>query len=236
MTLRALVDVGYWKKDIINEDGYIYWQCYLHYNGNYRVAPLFVPVSLDTCMAETFWQTLKNQYTQRKRWAYNVEYYPHLVPALLKSEAPLGDRLYKLFQYVEGNFNWATASVLILVLGRLPLLFGGDEFRTGVVAFNLPVVTQVLLTIAAGFLIFSVYINLILLPKRPARYSVWRSIMMYLQWVLVPLTSITFGSLPAIEAQTRLLFGWYLEFWVTPKTRVGETTAFDMKEMEGVKP
>jgi hypothetical protein len=236
MTLRALVDVGYWKKDIINEDGYIYWQCYLHYEGNYRVAPLFIPVSLDTCMAETFWQTLKNQYTQRKRWAYNVEYYPHLVPALLKNGAPLGDRLYKLFQYVEGNFNWATASVLILVLGRLPLLFGGDEFRTGVVAFNLPVVTQVLLTIAAGFLIFSVYINLILLPKRPARYSVWRSIMMYVQWILVPITSITFGSLPAIEAQTRLLFGWYLEFWVTPKTRMGETTAFDMKEMEGVKP
>lgn len=66
MTLRALVDVGFWKKDIINEDGYIFWQCYLHYKGDYEVVPLFIPVSLDTCMADTFWQTLLNQYKQKK--------------------------------------------------------------------------------------------------------------------------------------------------------------------------
>src|SRR4029077_13040486 len=42
MTLKALRDVGFWKKDIINEDGYIFWQCYLHYEGDYRVVPLFV--------------------------------------------------------------------------------------------------------------------------------------------------------------------------------------------------
>ncbi len=232
MTLKALKEVGYWKKDIINEDGYIYWQCYLHFKGDYGVVPLFIPVSLDTCLADTFWQTLKNQYKQKKRWAYNVEYYPSLVPALLKSKAPLGDRLYKLFQYVEGNFNWATASVLITSLGWLPLFFGGPEFRDTVVAYNLPHATRTLMTIATGFLIFSVYINLILLPPRPKKYSIWRSVMMYLQWVLVPFTSLAFGSIPAIEAQTRLMFGWYLEFFVTPKARKGEVTAMTMNEMQ----
>jgi hypothetical protein len=233
MTLRALVDVGFWKKDIINEDGYIFWQCYLHYKGDYQVVPLFIPVSLDTCLADTFWQTLKNQYKQKKRWAYNVEYYPTLVPALLKSEAPLGDRLYKLYQYIEGNFNWATASLLITTLGWLPLFIGGPAFKETVIAYNLPHATRALMTTATGFLIFSVYINLILLPPRPKKYSVWRSIMMYLQWVLVPATSLIFGSLPAIEAQTRLMFGWYLEFFVTPKSRKGDVTAMTMNEMQG---
>jgi hypothetical protein len=236
MTLRALVEVGYWKKDLINEDGYIFWQCYLHYEGDYQVVPLFIPISLDTCLADTFWQTLKNQYKQKKRWAYNVEYYPHLVPRLLKSRAPWWDKYYKLFQYVEGNFNWATASVLISSLGWAPLLFGGQAFTESVIAFNLPQATRALMTIATGFLIFSVYINLILLPPRPKKYGPWRSIMMYLQWFLVPITSVIFGSLPAIEAQTRLMFGWYMEFWVTPKSRKSEITALDMKEMRsGVK-
>jgi len=232
MTLKALVDVGFWKKDLINEDGYIYWQCYLHYDGDYQVVPLFIPISLDTCLADSFWQTLKNQYKQKKRWAYNVEYYPHLIPQLIRSKAPFFDRAYKLYQYVEGNFNWATASIIITLLGRLPLYLGGREFLDTVVAFNLPQTTKIFLNIALLFLIFSVYINLILLPPRPARYGRGRSIMMYLQWFLVPITSVVFGSLPAVEAQTRLMMGWYLEFWVTPKSRKGENTALQMKEMQ----
>jgi len=234
MTLRALKDVGFWKKDIVNEDGFIYWQCYLRYSGEYYVLPLFIPISLDTCLADTTWQTLINQYKQKRRWAYNVEYYPHLVPKLLKAKAPFWDRMYKLYQYVEGDFNWATASILISLLGWLPLFIGGDAFQNSVVGYNLPFATKTLMTIATFFLIFSVYINLILLPPRPKKYSVWRSVMMYLQWFLVPLSSVIFGSLPAIEAQTRLMLGKYLEFWVTPKARKGENTGLTMKEMQNI--
>ena len=234
MPLKTLVEVGFWKKDIVNEDGYIYWQCYMHFKGDYHVVPLFVPISLDTCLAASTWETIKNQYKQKRRWAYNVEYYPHLVPKLLTLDAPLWDRLYKLFQYVEGNFNWATASIMISMLGWLPLFVGGDDFYTTVVAFNLPFITKVLMNTALFFLIFSVYINMILLPPRPAKYGAGRSIMMYLQWFLVPIASVIFGSLPAVEAQTRLLFGKYLEFWVTPKARLGENTGLAMKEMQAV--
>lgn len=233
--LQTLKEVGFWKKDIINEDGFIYWQCYLHYEGDYEVVPLFIPISLDTCLADTFWQTLINQYKQKRRWAYNVEYYPHLIPKLLKSRAPLRSRMYRLFQYVEGNFNWATASLLIAFLGWLPLFIGGPEFKQTVIAYNLPTATRTLMTIATAFLIFSVYINLILLPPRPAKYNWTRSVMMYLQWFLVPIVSVVFGSLPAIDAQTRLMLGKYLEFWVTPKARKGEVTAHTMEEMKGVK-
>jgi hypothetical protein len=231
MTLKALIDVGFWAKDIVNEDGYIYWQCYLHYNGDYQVVPLFIPISLDTCLAKSTWQTLINQYKQKRRWAYNVEYYPRLIPLLLKSKAKFWDKTYKLYQYAEGNFNWATASILITLLGRLPLYLGGDAFNQSVVGYNLPKITVILLNIALVFLIFSVYINMVLLPPRPKKYSVWRSVMMYVQWVFVPFVSVIFGSLPAVEAQTRLMFGRYLEFWVTPKARLGENTGLAMKEM-----
>ncbi len=219
MTLRALVDIGFWRKDLINEDGYVFWQCYLRYEGDYQAVPLLISISLDTCLAATYKQTLINQYKQKRRWAYNVEYYPSLIPGLIKSKAPLWDKTYKIFQYVEGNYNWATASIVISALGWLPLIIGGDKFGQTVVASNLPFLTRALMTLATAFLIFSIYINMYLLPPRPAKYSKWRTVSMYLQWIFVPIISVFFGALPAVESQTRLMLGKYMEFWVTPKVR-----------------
>ncbi len=222
MSLRALVDVGFWRKDLVNEDGYIFWQCYLHYGGDYRSVPLFISISLDTCYDGKFWSTMVNQYKQKRRWAYNVEYYPSLLPRLLSLNISLREKIYKIFQFVEGNYNWAAASIIISLLGWLPLIIGGSNFGQTVIATNLPTMTRILLTTATAFLIFSVYINMVILPPRPAKYTVWRTIEMYLQWFLVPLISVIFGSLPAIDAQTRLMLGKYMQFWVTPKYRSGD--------------
>jgi hypothetical protein len=221
MSLRALIDVGYWRKDLINEDGWIFWQCYLRYEGDYRVIPLFISASLDTCLGDTLTQTLINQYKQKRRWAYNVEYYPYLIPALIKSKAPFWDRMYKLWQYVEGDYNWSAASVIITLLGYLPLVLGGAYFTQTVVALNLPTVTKVLLTTASSFLVLSMWLNLLLLPPRPKDIPKWKSIFMLIQYIFTPVISIAFGSLPGIDAQTRLMFGKYMGFWVTPKARKG---------------
>jgi hypothetical protein len=223
MSLKALMDVGYWRKDLINEDGYIFWQCYLKYEGDYRVIPLFISVSLDTCLDVTLKQTLINQYKQKRRWAYNVEYYPTIVPALLTSKAPFWDRMYKLWQYVEGDYNWATASVIITFLGYLPLYIGGAHFTQTVVALNLPLLTKVLMTAASVFLVASIYLNLLLLPPRPSDIPKWKNIYMLVQWIYTPIIALVFGSLPGIDAQTRLMFGKHMGFWVTPKPKVPDS-------------
>ena len=57
------------------------------------------------------------------------------------------------------------------------------------------------------------------LPPAPdgTRKRDW--IFMVLQWILVPITITIFGAVPGIDAQTRLMFGKYMGFWVTPKHR-----------------
>ncbi|MEK7139133.1 MAG: glycosyltransferase family 2 protein, partial [Patescibacteria group bacterium] len=47
MSWRMLQAVGFWEKDIVTEDSRIFLQGFLHYNGHYRVVPLFVPVSMN---------------------------------------------------------------------------------------------------------------------------------------------------------------------------------------------
>lgn len=219
-TLRALLDVDFWPVDVISDDSQIFWRCWLHYHGNYRAVPLFTTVSLDAMLDETYWKTLVGQYKQKRRWAWGIENFPYLATNAFKDALiPLWKKFLYVERMLESFYFWATASIMIAALGWLPLFLGADRLGNNVLTFNLPFLTQTIMQIATAFLIFSVYINMVLIPPRPEKYSRWRTFIMILQWVFVPIVSTVFGSLPAVDAQTRLMFGKYMEFWVTPKSR-----------------
>ncbi|MBI2607708.1 MAG: glycosyltransferase family 2 protein [Candidatus Doudnabacteria bacterium] len=220
MSFKTLVDVGFWRVDIIPEDSHIFWQCFTHYNGDYRSHPLFSVVSMDAVLGESYIGTLVAQYKQKRRWAWGVTEISMVVPEFIRNKKiPLWKRLLWTERLFEGHYFWATASIMLALLGWLPLIFGGDRFGDSVLAANLPFMTRTIMTTATGFLIFSMYVNMVLLTPRPAHYGKWKSATMILQWLLTPIVSSIFGSFPAIDAQTRLMFGRYMEFWVTPKIR-----------------
>ncbi|MDO8435688.1 MAG: glycosyltransferase family 2 protein, partial [bacterium] len=77
MPFRALVDVGFWQKDVVTDDTRIFLQCLLRYDGDYRVTPLYIPVSMDTAMTGGWFTSLVNLYKQQRRWAWGVEHLPY---------------------------------------------------------------------------------------------------------------------------------------------------------------
>ncbi|MGE5297730.1 MAG: hypothetical protein ACM3KM_01040, partial [Acidobacteriaceae bacterium] len=224
MSFKTLVDVGFWRTDIIPEDSHIFWQCFLHFNGDYRTWPLFTTVSMDAVLGETYWGTLVAQYKQKKRWAWGVTEISLIFPEIFRNKLiPRWKKFIYSERLVEGHYFWATASIMLAILGWLPLIFGGHRFGTTVLASNLPFMTRLIMSVATFFLVFSMYVNMVLLPPRPKGYSRWKTITMVLQWLFTPIVSSVFGSMPAIDAQTRLMFAKYMEFWVTPKIRKGHS-------------
>lgn len=220
MSFKTLVDVGFWRTDIIPEDSHIFWQGFLHYNGDYKTQPLFTTVSMDAVLGETYLKTLVAQYKQKRRWAWGVTEISLVFPSLFKNKKiPFWKKLLYSERLVEGHYFWATASIMIAFLGWLPLIFGGERFGDTVLALNLPFMTRTIMTVATVFLVFSMYVNLVLLPPRPKGYSRFKSFSMIWQWIFTPIVSSVFGSLPAVDAQSRLMLGKYMEFWVTPKVR-----------------
>lgn len=215
----TLCRVNFWPINMISEDSIIYWKCFSYYNGDYKVKPIYLPISLDAVLAETYWKTIKNQYKQKRRWAYGIENFPVIMRAIWPNKkVSLRKKLSVAFEMLEGHHSWATSSVILAVLGWLPLIFGGDEFNQSVLAHNLPFITRYLMTLAMMGLAVSMSLSFLLMPPRPKKYSRWRNIYMLLQWVLVPIIAPFLGSLPAIDSQTRILLGKYFgEFWVTPK-------------------
>ncbi len=224
MSFKTLVDIGFWRVDIIPDDSHIFWQAFLHYDGDYRSKPLFTTVSMDAVLGHNYVGTLIAQYKQKRRWAWGVTEVSMVIPEFIKNKKiPLWKRLLFAERLIESHYFWATASIMIAILGWLPLIFGGDRFGDTVLAYNLPTLTRTIMTIATFFLVFSVYVNMVLLPKRPAGYSKWKNFSMIWQWVFSPIVASLFGSIPAIDAQTRLMFGKYMEFYVTPKFRKGSS-------------
>lgn len=223
MPFKALVDVGFWKKDIVSEDSQIFWQCYLHYDGNYRVIPLNYPISMDSNVAPTFWRTMTNQYKQQRRWAWGgVENIPFLMQGFIKNKKiPFKKRFSWAFFYIEGFHSWATNALIIFTLSWLPILLGGPDFRFSLISYSLPKVTNMIMNLAAIGIVTSAFLGIVLLPPKPIWFKKYHYVWFVLQWVFLPLTMIIFGSIPALDAQTRGLISGRLRlgFWVTPKHR-----------------
>ncbi len=220
MSFKTLVEVGFWQNDIVTEDSRISMQCVMEYDGDYMVEPLYIPISMDVVLGKTLWQTLKSQYIQQRRWAYGVENFSFMVWNFCRNKKmPFIKKFRYIFNQIEGVYSWATAPLIILIVGRLPLWVISHQHNAPVISQTAPHILQLIMTLAMAGLLLQATISIVLLPPKPKNVSSWRLLIMFFQWILLPVTLILFGSLPATDAQTRLMLGKYLGFHVTEKVR-----------------
>ena len=228
MPFKALVEIGFWQKNVVSEDSRIFWQCYLHYDGDWRVVPLFYPVSMDANVAPTFWRTMWNIYRQQRRWGWGAENLPYAFYGFTQNRRiHASKKIYWTFNTIEAFHSWATNAILIFALGWLPLFLGGEEFNYTLLSFSLPEITRFIMTLASVGIVSSAILGIILLPPKPDWFKARHHLFYVIQWALMPLTLIIFGAIPALESQTRLMLGgrFRLGFWFTPKMRRGKSEA-----------
>lgn len=222
---QTLLDIGFWHKDIVSEDSRVFWQGYLHYHGDFRVEPLFYPVSMDANVASTFGGTMRNLYRQQRRWGWGAENIPYMLQGFRNDpQIPAGKKRYWTFNVLEGFHSWATNSLMIFALGWLPLFLGGQRFNYTLLSYSLPHVARYIVTLSMVGIIGSAIFAILLLPQRPRGHSAMDYLVYFLQWAFMPISLIIFGAFPGLEAQTRLMLGGKarLGFWVTPKQRKGK--------------
>ncbi len=220
---KVFFQVGY-PHNVVQDDSRIFWKAYLQYDGNYRVVPMYYLASMDAVMAKNFWRTVVNQYRQQKRWAWGCDEIPYIMFGFLKNKKiSIWHKIGHLYTILDGFWSWATAALLLFLLGWLPILLGGKNFNFTVLSFNLPILTSQIMTISMAGMFVSAILSTMLLPPVPKEwkwYKRWlKQATVFLQWIFLPITLILFGSFPALEAQIRLMLGKYMGFWVTEKVR-----------------
>ncbi|MGB2762219.1 MAG: hypothetical protein WBC21_01610 [Minisyncoccales bacterium] len=220
MSFKALIEMDFWQSNVVSEDAGIFWKSFLFFDGNYKVIPLHYPISQDNCVAKTLKQTIINQYKQQRRWAWGSEGIPYLLFGFFKNkQISFRKKFHYAFLLIEGCWAWGTNALIILFLGWLPIVLGGEKFQESVLSYNLPGITGNLMKVAlVGVIIFMV-INTLLINSRAFYFGRWKNLFILSQWLFLPFSLIIFGTIPAIDAQTRLMLGKYMGFWVTEKAR-----------------
>ncbi|HVX57497.1 MAG TPA: hypothetical protein VHA37_07235, partial [Candidatus Saccharimonadales bacterium] len=226
--MQALIDMDFWSVRTIVEDGHQFWRSYFHFDGDYRVYPLSIPIYQDAVLAKGYWRTLKAQFIQLRRWTYGASDIAYIADKGFwhKNKASKFDVLGKLLRTLEGHVTWAIGPLLIYFAAFIPPLIHPQNLA----ANQLPLIVSRVQRIGIVGLLATVYVCLTTLPPRPARYKRHHSIFMITQWIFLPVTSIVYGSLAAFNSQTRLIFKRYLStFDVTEHATKGRETGKNRK-------
>ncbi len=197
----------------------------MRYDGNYRVTPLYMPVSMDAVRGATYRKTLVSLYKQQRRWAWGVEHFPYMAIEFSRRKTiPIRKKIKYFWNLTEGMYSWATAPLLIFILGRLPFYVGSKQLESSLLFARTPHILSILMLLSIAGIFISMVLMVRLLPPRPDKVSRVKKLGMFLQWAFLPFT-ITLLSVPALDAQTRLALGQYLGFSVTEKVRKEKTDA-----------
>ena len=225
MSFKALSDIGYWPTDIISDDSAIFWKAFLHFDGDYQTIPMPITLSMDIVSGRNLAETIKNVYKQKRRWAWGVENFPIIMRGFLRTTTiPLYLKIIHTVRLLDNFISWATWSFLLTFISFIPLFFTPSEFADTTVYYIAPRMKTTVFLLSSFGLVICVIMSLLPVPPQKNKHSIRKMLQHAGEWLLIPVVVLFFSALPALDAQTRLMFGKYMEFWVTDKYRLKNTS------------
>lgn len=219
-SLDSLAAMDFWSKQTIIEDYHQYWRAYFHFCGDYEVVPIFVPVYQDALQNKTYFTSLVGQYKQLLRWSWAAAEIPYVLIKMrkMRGKLPFWKNLSTASYLCYSEILRATAPIIIILYKSIPTMLN-PEFAQTLFAYNLGQILNVIFTVLLGGVIISLWISLFYLPMPKMRNGKFKFFFSFFQWLFLPLLTVVYGAIPALDAQTRLMRGDHLGFEVTEKIR-----------------
>ncbi len=218
LSMQMAHDAGYWDTDIIPEDWHMFLKCFYTFSGQVEMAPVYLPTGNDAVRAGSTWVSLREAYHQKKRHAWGASDIPYAVRhALAHPEIGRWRRARRVIALCANHLLWSTNWFLLSIGWWLPSFLrelAGEPAQFG----RLESVARLALLLCLLPYAAGIYLDRGLRPARVQPWGPWRRLNSALMWFSLPITSFFLSTLPALEAQTRLMLGKRLEYRVTPKS------------------
>lgn len=218
-TSWTLLDkTDFWDVDVIPEDWHLFFKAFFAHNGKVILEPIFLAHFGDAAEGRTYWQSLKGQYFQVRRWAWGVTDIAYAIKKFLihHKEVDTTNFALRIIRALEQHILWPANWWIITLGATLPPLLN-PVFKYTTLGYRLPQISGFILTLSTSFIIFIIVVDYLLRPPQPQYFKKRFILTTILQYLLLPITAFLFNSLPGMDAHTRLLLGKRLEYKVTEK-------------------
>lgn len=212
-SLLCLQKSDYWSRTSIVEDGLQYWRSYFAFDGMFRIVNVPAVCRMDLVDETSLVRTIASQYKQLRRWSWGCTDVEFVLPQFYANKKiPRWDKVRKSVYLIQNHLFWAGGAFMLFFIGYIPGIF--ESLRTSIAVLTVPFASSIIFTILFSTVVFPGILSIHIMRK----YAKMRKrdyVYSMLQWLLVPMLTLTLFSLPAIESQLRLFFGKRLDSFDT---------------------
>ncbi len=225
LSLKMADEVGYWDVDVIPEDWHMFLKCLFYYRGEVSTEPVFLPVYADAVQSTSYLRTLLVRYQQAKRHAWGAIDIPFAVRRAVNMRFFMNWRITRhLWALFENHLVWSTHWFLLALGGSVPPLLASiyspvlaSSYLEDPFLSMMPSLMSLILSLCLLPLVVMIALDIVVRPPNPKGFGFVLALSSVIQWFLLPVTSFIFSTLPALEAQTRMMKNNSLEYKVTDK-------------------
>ena len=216
LSIKLLVDIGFWDVDVIPEDYRIFFKAFYQKKGNVWVEPIYLKTSMDAALSKGYINSLKNKYHQERRWSWGVSDNPLFIKWWFTvPDVPFYRKTMLMLNVLWDHILWPSYWFIITIAANVMAIVNPVYSRT-TLGFSLPQLAGSILSIALVALLAMLFIDY---KNRPSNQHLplYRKILFPFEFLLMPIVGFFLSALPALISHTQLMLGKRLEYKVTDK-------------------
>ena len=216
LSFKLLHDIGFWDVDVIPEDYRIFFKAFFRTKGSLWVEPIFLKTSMDAALSVGYVNSLKNKYTQERRWSWGVSDDPLYIKWWLTvPNVPFFRKTVVVFNVLSDHIFWPVNWFIITIAANVIAVINPVYART-TLGYMVPQLAGFILSSCLIALLSMLYLDY---KNRPDNQSLpwYRRMLFPFEFLLMPIVGFFLSALPALISHTQLMFGKRLEYKVTEK-------------------
>jgi Glycosyl transferase family group 2 len=203
-SLTCLHKADYWDKFSIVEDGMQYWRSYFGWGGFFRIVNTPAICEMDLVAETDIYRTVRSQYKQLRRWSWGCTDVEYVIPQFVASRTiPTREKIRKTLYLIYNHLFWAGGPFMLFFIGYVPGIFYSIDHSLA--AFTVPIASSIVFTILFATVVFPSVLSIHIM-RRYTNFTAKDYVLNLIQWIAVPVLTLTLFSIPAIESQIRLFF------------------------------
>jgi len=216
LSFKLLRDIGFWDVDVIPEDYRIFFKAFFRMKGNLWAEPIYLKTSMDAALSVGYVNSLKNKYTQERRWSWGVSDDPlYLKWWFTVPGVPFFRKTTLVFSVLLDHILWPVNWFIITIAANIMAVINPVYARTAL-GYSLPHLAGFILNFCLIALLCMMYLDY---KNRPAHKNLpfYRKMLFPFEFFLMPIVGFFLSALPALISHTQLMLGKRLEYKVTEK-------------------